>query len=379
MLDGGLPTTYVDDMSLRPSPMLRLGLATLIGLAMAWALLAGLALLLEMATTGGDADKRGAVQRPKPKTTAANGRLQLLAPRSRPAQPAPRPEESPPEEALNGQIVETARPETEQVPQQAKYLGRYDMRVDRETKASGRRSKGGDLGRFAIDNPSPLQSPQSDSRDPTQMAQPAQPAKGERTEQAQAATTPTGPGAGATAPSTAGPTQSGSVVVQGAPNGLLLPSTSPGNVLRNLQALSGSAGSNDYLPDVEDEGETNLLNTRKFRYWDYFQRIKEQVSREWEPGQVWRSHDPNGQRYGVKNRLTVLRVTLDPEGALKHLRVAKQSGLEFLDDEARRAFSAASPFPNPPSGLRNGQGEIEFQFGFLFEISTQRFRMRGWQ
>jgi protein TonB len=94
---------------------------------------------------------------------------------------------------------------------------------------------------------------------------------------------------------------------------------------------------------------------------------------------VWRGHDPTGQRFGVKNRLTVLRVTLDPEGALKHLHVAKQSGLDFLDDEARRAFSAASPFPNPPSGLRNGQGEIEFQFGFLFEISTQRFRMRGWQ
>jgi hypothetical protein len=42
-------------------------------------------------------------------------------------------------------------------------------------------------------------------------------------------------------------------------------------------------------------------------------------------------------------------------------------------------MTAASPFPNPPTGMRNASGEIEFQFGFLFEISSQRFRMRGWQ
>ncbi len=306
-------------------------------------------------------------------------RLKFLPAKPKPAEP-PKPKPDPQEEALNGQVVETARPEREQAPKNAKYLGRYDMSVTKETKASGRKAQGRDLGRIAIANPSSLQSPQSTSRDPTQLPpQAARAAQSTGGPAQPAVEAHAGPGAGQAPQPERQAGQSGSVVLRGADNGLLLPSTSPGNVLRNLQALSGAPGSNDYLPDVEDEGDTNLLNTRKFRYWDYFQRVKDRVSQEWEPGRIWRERDPTGQRYGVKNRLTIVRVTLDPEGALKQLRVAKESGLEFLDDEARRAFAAASPFPNPPVGLRNDRGEIEFQFGFLFEISTQRFKMRGWQ
>ncbi len=141
-----------------------------------------------------------------------------------------------------------------------------------------------------------------------------------------------------------------------------------------MQALSGEPGSNDYLPDVEDEGDTNLLNTRKFRYWDFYQRVRERVGSEWNPASVWQSRDPNGRRYGVRARLTIVRVRLDPTGQDKDLQVRKPSGLSFLDDEAMRAFSAGGPYPNPPAGLVNERGEVEFQFGFMFEISASRFR-----
>lgn len=351
------------------------------GLAAALALLWSLAALVHL--DAGQAPTLSAGQRAKkpgqgPQKIAS--RLRFLAPVPRPPE-AKKPD--PPkteEELLNGQVVETARPEREQAPKNAKYLGRYDMTVQKETKATGRKTPGRDLGRVAIDNPSKLQSPQSTSKDPTQLpAMAARAAKSSGGPAQQAVEAAKGPGEGQAPQQERQAGQSGSVVVRGVDNGLLLPSTSPGNVLRNLQALSGAPGSNDYLPDVDDEGDTNLLNTRKFRYWDYFQRVKDRVSQEWEPGRVWRERDPTGQRFGVKNRLTIVKVTLDPEGALKHLKVAKDSGLEFLDDEARRAFAAASPFPNPPAGLRNGNGEIEFQFGFLFEISSQRFKMGGWQ
>ena len=154
----------------------------------------------------------------------------------------------------------------------------------------------------------------------------------------------------------------------------LLPSTSARNVLHNIQALSGAPGGNDYLPDVDDEGDTNILNTRKFRYWDFFQRVKDKIANEWEPNEVWRLHDPTGQKYGVKDRYTVLRVTLDREGAVKKVRVLRESGLDFLDEEASRAFMAASPFPNPPKGLQNSAGEVDVPFGFMFEISNRQFR-----
>ena len=43
------------------------------------------------------------------------------------AAPKPKPVEIP-----SGQVVETARPASEEVPLNARYLGRYDMKVERE-------------------------------------------------------------------------------------------------------------------------------------------------------------------------------------------------------------------------------------------------------
>lgn len=380
-LTGAAPVHSLDGMGRRNAHWRRVVGSALAGAAAALAMLLGLASLVHLGSPAlpGATNAKTNRQLSNGMPLKVASRLKFLPPLPKPPEVAkPKPET--PEELLNGQVVETARPEREQAPKNAKYLGRYDMTVAKETKATGRKAQGRDLGRVAIANPSSLQSPQSSSRDPTQLPQQAARATKSSGGPAQPAVeAQLGPGIGPAPQPERQAGQSGSVVVRGADNGLLLPSTSPGNVLRNLQALSGAPGSNDYLPDVDDEGDTNLLNTRKFRYWDYFQRVKDRVSQEWEPGRIWRERDPTGQRYGVKNRLTIVRVTLDPEGALKQLRVAKESGLEFLDDEARRAFAAASPFPNPPAGLRNDRGEIEFQFGFLFEISTQRFKMRGWQ
>ena len=279
-----------------------------------------------------------------------------------------------------GQIVQTARPDREQRPTKAKYLSRYDMTVARETKARDLAKASRDLGRVRVDEPSEVQSLRSKSKE----ASAVQVKRQRKVVDGEPSTQPI-PKAGAgelvEIPSENKPIAQagGSVVVRGSDTGLLLPATSANNVLRNLQALSGNAGHSDYLPDVDDEGETNLLNTRKFRYWDFFERIRERVGQEWEPGRVWRSRDPTGQRFGVKSRLTIVHVRLDTEGGLKVLQVSKECGLDFLDDEARRAFAAAGPFPNPPVGLKNEHGEIEFRFGFMFEITSQRFRLRGWQ
>ena len=66
---------------------------------------------------------------------------------TQPQRPDDQPLKRPPEEKkkkkkllkdkLDGQIVETARPETEEAPQVAKYLGRYDMKVKVEQKSRG--------------------------------------------------------------------------------------------------------------------------------------------------------------------------------------------------------------------------------------------------
>jgi TonB family protein len=301
-----------------------------------------------------------------------------------------------PVEDLNGQVVETAKPAQEERPDKTRYLGRYDMKVEREQKSTGRKKKGRDLGRVQVDKPSELQSAASKSKKPTtlpraerlakkkQKADEQRPDKPEQKAAALYNVPVPAPGEGK-APDRAGagaiaggrPTEETGrpqpSVMRNAAAGLLLPATSPGNIMHNIQALAGSPGSDDYLPDVDEEGDVSLLNTRKFRYWEFFQRIKERVRDEWSPAEVWRQRDPNGKRYGVRDRLTVVRVTLDQGGDVKKVDVHRKSGLGFLDDEARRAFLAAAPFPNPPDGLRNEAGDIEFKFGFMFEISSSRF------
>ncbi len=302
-----------------------------------------------------------------------------------------------PEDKLNGQVVETARPETEEAPQVAKYLGRYDMKVKVEQKSRGQKRKSDNLGTKKIENPSKLQSPTSTSKDPTvlrtakRLAKRKQKRQERKREAAQtlpasghAAKTP-GPKAASTAAPQEGPgasvaggdpapRQTSPSVLRGKHSDMLLPSTSAGNVMHNLQALAGSPGSDDYLPDVDKDGDTNLLNTRKFRYWDFFQRVRKRVRTEWDPAGAWRSRDPTGKRYGVRDRLTVVRVRLQADGSLKDIQVDKRSGLGFLDDEARRAFVAGGPYPNPPRGLINPNGVVEFKFGFMFEINSSRFK-----
>lgn len=165
-----------------------------------------------------------------------------------------------------------------------------------------------------------------------------------------------------------------SVLQQGAQSRLLLPSTSAKAQVANLQALSGTFASDDHLPDLERDAST-LLNANKYKYADFFYRVKDAVRRHWDPNTVYRRRDPTGKVYGVKDRHTVLRVTLDDRGRLKQLVTKQHSGLDFMDAEARGAFRRAQPFPNPPKGLVV-DGEIEFEFGFYFEISSGRHKFR---
>ena len=377
--------------------MLRTCVAAVAGVCLAWLLLFGLARMIER-------------RRPNPALEAARQRQAKRAHEGKRAQrlstvvfakpkaaktakavTTPKKKKPKPVDKLDGQVVETARPKVEERAQTAKFLGRWDMKVDRQQKSKGRKRKSHNLGKVDLKKPSHLQSPDSESKAPTQIAAQKQkrrqqlaqgkPAKSKSSpakvagegQLAQGGVARDGPGlrqgGGEEQPSPERPS-----VLRGAHSDMLLPATSPGNILHNIQALAGNPGSDDYLPEILDEGDTNLLNTRKFRYWDFFQRVKERVRTEWNPATVWRSRDPTGKRYGVRDRLTVVRVTLDPDGGLKAIRVAQRSGLSFLDDEARRAFTAAGPYPNPPQGLMNGNGEVEFKFGFMFEISSARFR-----
>jgi TonB family protein len=134
------------------------------------------------------------------------------------------------------------------------------------------------------------------------------------------------------------------------------------------RAIARGSGSPDWLRDVDD-GESTALNAKKFKYASFFNRVKRAVAQEWHPDVVYVRHDPSGNVYGNKDRVTVVRVHLRPDGTLASTTLLQTSGVEFLDEEGRDAFQRAQPFPNPPPQLVEADGLIHFNFGFIFELS----------
>ena len=141
---------------------------------------------------------------------------------------------------------------------------------------------------------------------------------------------------------------------------------------RFLLSSSGSTNpmtspSNDYLKDIA-LGDETALNTKKFLYADYYNRIKQAVSYYWSPAQTMLVNDPRGSIYGKQNRSTRLKAVIGKRGKLLSLVVARSSGVDILDREALDAFSSAAPFPNPPKPLMNEKGEFVFYLGFYVQM-----------
>jgi TonB family protein len=133
--------------------------------------------------------------------------------------------------------------------------------------------------------------------------------------------------------------------------------------------FAGGGGSVDYMRDVP-EGDKNLLNRKRSRYWSFMDRIRRQVVQQWSPVAEYRKRDPTGDVYGVKDKVSILGVTLNGDGTVRKVYVAHPSGLDFYDDEAVRAIRAAAPFANPPEGLKDQDGLIHFNFMFVLSIDS---------
>lgn len=151
------------------------------------------------------------------------------------------------------------------------------------------------------------------------------------------------------------------------------------NLRPSIATLSDAVGGPglDHLVDIED-GQNNLLSTARWRHAPFFQRVKHQVEQYWRPDIAFRRHDPGGHVYGYRDRETVVRVVLNPDGSLERTYVVRGCGADFLDVEAIRAIEQAAPFPNPPRGLVDPRTDtIVFAFGFTVILGERPiFRLR---
>jgi TonB family protein len=270
-----------------------------------------------------------------------------------------------------GQVVDLPKPVEERRPDKAKYLSEHDSRVKKETRARAQRFKAGKIiaNRPIRVKPRKAQSP-AEARKLAQklmrvamrtkpnIPQSELPPSDADTKEPQAAMTKEKPAVNTDKP---------------------VPQTEPQKNLSakdlNLRAedIAKALGTrvSDALKDVA-RGKSTLLNSKRWRFASFFNRVKRQVAQEWRPDQAYKRRDPGGNVYGFKDRVTILRVKLTPKGKLSSVHLEKASGLGFLDDVAISAFRTAHPFPNPPQGLVDkDSGLISFRFGFLFEISRQ--------
>lgn len=289
---------------------------------------------------------------------------------------------------LPGQVVDIAQPNVEIRPDDARFVSPYDSKVDHETKAPpgrvGPRPALASVGHAPPATPRVPQiapaAPRTGGRgidEAGKLAMRGQGAEGRTEISSDGNEAAQGEAAGP-----AGATRSaelGRAGQDGAPGDPEQQGLRPSD-LRPSEAMLAqvvAAGSNDYLNDV-DEGEEQLLNTQRSLHAPFFNRIKNAVAQAWHPERAYRLRDPTGSIYGVKNRYTLLKVSLKPDGSLHgEPLLERPCGVDFLDDEAITAFKEAQPFPHPPPGLVDKESQlITFRFGFYFQVgSAPRFRV----
>lgn len=136
------------------------------------------------------------------------------------------------------------------------------------------------------------------------------------------------------------------------------------------QGTGDVSRNNDHVKDV-DQGLETLLNTREFKYYSYYNRIRRQLAQHWE-GKV---REKLTKMYREKrapanlneDRITKVIVVLNAAGTLVKVQVLSDSGIRDLDDAAVEAFRAAAPFPNPPKGIVEPDGTVKIRWDFVLE------------
>jgi TonB family protein len=317
-----------------------------------------------------DPAKRG----PTPADPAKRA-AEILAELERAKPPEPAPSRVPP-----GQVVEVDPSPSSTPPKDARFASDRDQSVEKETIARRRQGPAGAAAGKGTRNAGEQPAPPPVARGTRGAAERASGERGrdgaarddrlalqlDRFGDRMARSGDSRPEGDPVAPdgAPAGPTQ------RGAPGPLgpsrLAPSA------ETYERIAGG-GSLDHVSGVE-EGDATYLNTREWKYATYFNRMKQALANTWDPSTALAQRDPDGRRFAYRDRHTVLAVRLDETGSVLHLEVVKSSGVDFLDQIAVDAFRRAQPFTNPPRGLADARGQIEFTFGFYLETGGG-FRM----
>lgn len=260
---------------------------------------------------------------------------------------------------LPGELVDPDRVLDERKPDRTHRISERDSRVDHETKAPNRepapeydpRTMGEQAGRSSsAEQGTPLESPPQ----PLPLGRPTE---GTAADLGHRGDDELPEGDEGAARSDAGPHA---------------PRTSLRGTADAMRKTFGGSASHDALEGVDEDNES-LLNSERFRFASFFNRMRDQVAQHWDPNGVMHRVDAEGRTYGRTTRKTLLHVKLTPKGAIQKIDVTRDSGVLELDKEAIRAFHQAAPFANPPPEMVDASsGLIEFDFLFILDDGKMR-------
>ncbi|MEE8483464.1 MAG: TonB family protein [Nitrospinota bacterium] len=105
-----------------------------------------------------------------------------------------------------------------------------------------------------------------------------------------------------------------------------------------------------------DEEIVISLNTKKFAYFAYFKKIRQAVEKEW--------YYPDEAILNGISGQSLLRFTLSSDGNLEGIKVVSTSGEKVLDAASIRAIEDAQPFQPFPQGFNKKKVHIVATFTY---------------
>lgn len=135
------------------------------------------------------------------------------------------------------------------------------------------------------------------------------------------------------------------------------------------QQYSEASTTNDNLQNIENEFMTRL-NTKEYKYFGYYNRIKTQLNQWWVPQVQQKFNKMMKQGRSIaseESKITKLVIVLNGVGNLVKVQVLAESGVRDLDEAAIEAFRQAAPFPNPPKGMIDSDGTVKIRWDCVVE------------
>ncbi len=129
----------------------------------------------------------------------------------------------------------------------------------------------------------------------------------------------------------------------------------------------GVSSSDDFIEGAEI-GPMTILNAQEFKYFSYYERIKERIVENWRPliRKAIRTVKSDPKKYGTLTeglKTTKLELTLNKKGEVLSLTLKQSSGFKLFDDAAEKAFRQSAPFSSPPKDLvKDGVFELRWDF-----------------